>query len=437
MQQRILSPFLVLSAALASALLGACESSKSESPADYEGPATAWCQAKAVIDEHCTACHDGKGSAGTPMGLTSFKDLTANSEQFPGSKIYERVHARIHDTKRPMPPQGGMSDEDLKALDEWIAAGAPQGEDLKCDGIKSSDSAYSDNWPTDCDATYKLTAHDPADPKKPFVFPANSEDHPQIYFDAPWGDEEVQAIAMRPITDNKRILHHWILYQNAGGRAFVTGWAPGKDEREPLPDDVGLFLPSGANSLRLDMHYNNLGNTKAEADASGVEICVVKKDRFRPKTATVFENFASYGAGFPPVLAPARSIEKSVTGTCVVSASEPVHLLTASPHAHKLATHMKFVVKRVDGTEIVMHDKPFSFEEQQSYAMPEEIILNTGDVVTTTCTYTNPSDANVRFGEDTGNEMCFNFAVYYPMNSLSCSNLPFDLGGLFGGTGAQ
>jgi hypothetical protein len=29
----------------------------------------------------------------------------------------------------------------------------------------------------------------------------------------------------------------------------------------------------------------------------------------------------------------------------------------------------------------------------------------------------------VTFGENTGNEMCFNFAVYYPMNALTCGGL--------------
>src|SRR4051812_47862340 len=30
-----------------------------------------WCAAKKVLDANCTACHDGKGTGGSPMGLTS------------------------------------------------------------------------------------------------------------------------------------------------------------------------------------------------------------------------------------------------------------------------------------------------------------------------------------------------------------------------------
>src|SRR5688572_11611714 len=36
-----------------------------------------WCKAKAVLDARCTACHDGMGTAATPMGLTRYADLTA------------------------------------------------------------------------------------------------------------------------------------------------------------------------------------------------------------------------------------------------------------------------------------------------------------------------------------------------------------------------
>jgi hypothetical protein len=46
--------------------------------------------------------------------------------------------------------------------------------------------------------------------------------------------------------------------------------------------------------------------------------------------------------------------------------------------------------------------------------------LETGDQVITTCTYDNDTDKAVRFGEDTSDEMCFNFASYYPMGALKC-----------------
>jgi hypothetical protein len=81
-----------------------------------------------------------------------------------------------------------------------------------------------------------------------------------------------------------------------------------------------------------------------------------------------------------------------------------------------------------------MHDMPFQFGEQGSYALDPEVIVNTGDVITTTCTFTNKTNKNISFGESTESEMCFNFAVYYPKGAFSCGGFGgggIGAGGLF------
>jgi hypothetical protein len=248
------------------------------------------------------------------------------------------------------------------------------------------------------------------------------EFHPQLDFDAPWGDEKVQAIQYRVLTDNKKVLHHWILY---AGSAFLTGWAPGDDERLPLPPDVGMDLPNGAASLRLDIHYNSLSATAPEMDASGVEICVVKGARLRKNNAAITMSFAVLG--FP--LVPANANNYEATAKCKIVADQPIHLMSASPHSHTYAVGHKFSVKRKDGSEVVMLDKPFQFGEQKSYPFDKELILEGGDTVTTTCVYTNKTNTAINFGENTGDEMCFNFASYYPKDGFSCDLLGslFDL----------
>lgn len=269
------------------------------------------------------------------------------------------------------------------------------------------------NWDTDCDAKYEIRSHGAA-PNSPYMVPAGAEIHPQITVDAPWGNEQVQAIAWRPLTDNKKVLHHWILNS---GFTFLTGWAPGDEDRPAYPSDVGMDMPTGKGSLRLDMHYYNSTGKTQEADRSGVEVCVVKGSHMRKNHAAVMGGWMSFG----PVLAPANTKGHEAKGVCTVSTTQPVHVLTAGPHAHRLATHMKFTVKKKNGQEIVMHDAPFQFGEQGTYALEPEVILETGDVVTTICTYDNPSNRNVTFGESTDNEMCFNFASYYPKGALRCS----------------
>jgi hypothetical protein len=203
---------------------------------------------------------------------------------------------------------------------------------------------------------------------------------------------------------------------------MLTGWAPGDDEEIPYPADVGMDMPTGAKSLRLDMHYYNTAGRTSEPDRSGVAICVVKGKNLRPKSAGIVMGFTALSA----VLAPANTRGHKATASCTARTTEPVYLLTASPHAHKYARHMKFSVKKANGQEIVMHDHPFAFGEQGTYGLSPEVILETGDVVTTSCTFSNPTSRNVTFGESTDSEMCFNFAAFYPKGALRCG------GGLLG-----
>jgi hypothetical protein len=353
------------------------------------------------------------------MKLDAYEDFLQPSSTDVNSKVYQRAGVRIHDAKNPMPSTGMLGATDLAVLDAWIAAAAPGAPAAGCDTQVATPSEEIP-WPSNCDAVYRITSHADTSASDPYLVPAGQEIHPKVTVDAPWGDEEVQAIAFRPITDNEKVLHHWILY--GSDRTFLTGWAPGGDGLARIPDDVGMYMPQGANSMYLDLHYFNTQGTTQEPDRSGVEICVLKKEHFRPKMASVVRNFGSVGTymsgGF--VLAPAGQANHAETGQCPVTVTEPVHLLTASPHAHTYAVHMKFTVTKKDGREIVMHDDDFFFHAQKSYSLKDEVILETGDVVNTTCVYTNTTTKNIKFGESTTNEMCFNFAVYYPKDALKC-----------------
>jgi hypothetical protein len=110
-------------------------------------------------------------------------------------------------------------------------------------------------------------------------------------------------------------------------------------------------------------------------------------------------------------------------------------LLSASPHAHKLAVRMTFTLQKKGGPTTIMHDMPFMFGEQKSYPLDPPIVVNPGDTLTTTCTFNNTTNRTVTFGESTNDEMCFNFALYYPAGGLKCgSGGAGGLGGFLGGT---
>ena len=425
--------------ALASGLMLGAVGCGSDSEAGNEVPDSGdFCRVQAILQEHCVSCHDGNGAAGTPMGLTSYADLTADAPGFDGKKVYERVAFRIHPEKSQgadlslMPPSGAVSEAELAAVDAWVAAGAPNAS-VDCagggdsgEGGASTKMENTDWPPPDCDEIYQIRAHAAGDPESPLAVTRDGEDdpnsHPQVYMDAPWGDEEVQAIAFLPVTDNAKILHHWILYdgaQNRGiGSGFLTGWAPGDDARSEFPDEVGMNLPS---KLRLDMHYYNETGDVAY-DQSGVDVCVVKGENRRkyPAGVTMALNKILFPGAAGGAMAPAMTANHAITGTCEVETTSPVTLLTASPHAHTYAVHTKFTLTKKDGSEVVMLDAPFQFGEQASYALDPPLVVETGDTITTTCVYSNQTTTNIYFGDGTDDEMCFNFAMYYPHGALKC-----------------
>jgi len=404
---------------------------KSTSSNDAVGGAASWCTVKPLVDKYCIACHDGAGTG--PMALNTALDFAADSPVTKGKKVYETVRARLHDPAKPMPPPPKkLTAEELALLDSWLDLKAPAGTDATCESSKPAvdPNGKVDGWnPEECDEIYEVRSHGPGGLKDPYMVPPGGEIHPQIKVDAPWGNEKVQAIGFKPLTDNKAVLHHWIL--NGFGRSFLAGWAPGDEARPPFPADVGMDMPSGPGAFTLDMHYYNLQGTTTQPDNSGVAICVLKEGNFRKNLAAVTGSFSSIGSG--GVLAPRNSVNKPVTSVCnvTVTGSGPVHLLTAAPHAHKYASHMKFTVKKKDGTEIVMHDQPWVYGEQGTYPVPGgEVLIETGDQVITTCSYTNDTSRDIRFGESTEDEMCFNFALYYPKGGFSCG------GGVGAGFGA-
>ena len=85
-----------------------------------------------------------------------------------------------------------------------------------------------------------------------------------------------------------------------------------------------------------------------------------------------------------------------------------------------LSTRLPTLAPGTWGTAIeeLVHVERWDFNDQAFYPRDPTMILNPGDAIRTTCTYDNPGDATVRFGERTEDEMCFNFVMLYPIEAL-------------------
>ena len=318
--------------------------------------------------------------------------------------------ARVDDDALPMPPppNARLLDADIGVLKTWIDAGAPAGACTTEPPLGTPEPKPTEELPPDV-TCYTLTARQSAANAK-YSVPETPDLYQCFDYVPPWGDKIVQVVAARPIIDNDRVLHHWILYNRTADvtdgtnascvgahpdASFITGWAPGGDGMH-LPADVGLRTEAGG--FTLEIHYNNTVGA-GQVDASGVEVCVTEK--LRPKEAAV------HWLG-------TQALNKvTAVGTCAPINTAPVTILSLSPHMHLQGRHMKTVINRKAGGTEVLHDAPFDFNTQISYDTPA--VIQPGDTLTTTCTFAKPTP----FGQKTNEEMCYNFVVAYPAGQLA------------------
>jgi hypothetical protein len=93
---------------------------------------------------------------------------------------------------------------------------------------------------------------------------------------------------------------------------------------------------------------------------------------------------------------------------------EPIHVIAALPHMHKLGAAMSTKLLPFDGAPVrdLGTVERFSFDAQTWMGLG--VPVRGKDVVHTTCTWENTTSNVVRFGEATAEEMCFSFTMYYP-----------------------
>lgn len=370
------------------------------------------CDVDAVLKTRCQTCHASEPKYGASAPLVTGNDLQkAGPGASADKKIYELVKARIHDDARPMPPspQPRLADKEAAALDAWIAAGA-KATDARC----ANDAPPDGVKPLSCKPDTVLKA------SKAFTMQPGSALDQYMCFGVDIDLKKKRHVtALAPKVDNKQIVHHILLFQTktaessepfaceAFGSAswkLVAGWAPGGDNLE-LPPEAGFPEEVGKTHWVLQIHYNN-ATAKTGSDQSGYELCTT--ETLRPNDAGVLA-FGSTNFSIPP-----RSTHTVKCDYRLGNDFENAKLFNASPHMHTRGSAMS--TQRLPGgngaPETVFDQKAFSFEAQSNFPISKAV--NPGDVMRTRCTWKNPGDTSIGFGEGTGDEMCFNFIGYYP-----------------------
>jgi len=371
------------------------------------------CDVKAIVDQYCGTCHGAKPSA--PMSLVTLADFQASTKE--GKKYVDLVktfiNAKVASERMPPASVDQLPAATLATLNAWLDKGAPAGTAL-CAATPATPEQTGDGADIDVsglECTKFLSRTSATDASK-FKLGVQRDGYFNVTFTAPW-KETVYGMVVRPVIDNRAVLHHWLLFQTDAaaqptgavkssgahpGGQLLHGWAPGGEALDTrAAGDVGIELP--ATSYTVEFHYNS-SDANAE-DASGVEVCYQKK---KPANIAGLSWLGFDQLGIPST---------EWTGNCAPQAKTPIKIFGLSPHMHKTGLRMTSIINRKDGTKETLHDKDFDFEFQVSYR--KDVMLYPGDTITTTCKFSQP----MTFGESTGSEMCYLFTMAYPKGALA------------------
>jgi peroxiredoxin/mono/diheme cytochrome c family protein len=388
-----------------------------------------------ILQENCQQCHR-PGEVG-PFSLMSY-DQAVNW----ASDVKEYARDRKMPPWKPVDGQAfrherKLTDKDIEVLTAWADGGTPEGD--KKDAPKPRE--FVDGWqlgkPDLILTVPEEMTVDAAgkDLFRCFVLPTKLDE-----------DKHVVAVEVRP--GNKRVLHHTLNFWDTTGNArkkeeqaqkdakpddkdhgpgysssmgigvlpqpgkfgALSGWAPGQIGYE-LPEGTGFLLPKGADVI-VQCHYHRTG--RVEKDQTSIGLYFAKKPVKRPFEALVIPatSLEFFLDGIP-----AGDARFHVKGGIVVQ--EDCKVYSIMPHMHMLGREVKVTLTPPDGKPMTLVAiKDWDYNWQETYWFKDSIDVKKGTKMNVEAVYDN-SDKNpsnpsnppkqVRFGEQTTNEMLFIF----------------------------
>ena len=186
-----------------------------------------------------------------------------------------------------------------------------------------------------------------------------------------------------------------------GGIHSVTAAGVGSNDVE-MPEGIGMELKTGQ-QLVLNLHLVNPNDTPLRGQ-SGILMRLMAAD-------TVEHRAESLMAGTIKLELPAKETTTQ-RGTCTMAGETT--LFAVVPHMHALGVHLKVVAHSSVMGDVVLTDRPYEFGSQLTYPLDERVPMKKGDKVDVDCTFANPNDHMVKFGNGSADEMCYAGLYRYP-----------------------
>jgi hypothetical protein len=371
------------------------------------------CDVDAVLAQSCRSCHGASPTAGAPDSLVTWDDLMAPAKSDPSKKTYELVGTRTHDDKSPMPPPPNLrlSAADQAVIDAWVQKGAPRSDEI-CGTAANPQSDGTEKLPCNADLHFA--------PPTPYTMAQNQLDQYVCYGVDVNETDAKHIVAFAPHIDNKKIVHHMLLFKSptsvsstptpcsAGGSlqwSLMFGWAPG-GKNMLMPQEAGYPLDANTtNHFVVQVHYNNALALAGQTDATGLDMCTSAPRKYDADVIA----FGTSSFTIPPN----GTLEKTCSVT-IPALMAGRTFVAAMPHMHTLGTAIDTHLTPANGGPAVDMGTVANWNFQNQYWLPLEATGNAGDTITTHCAWKNTTGNSVKFGENTEDEMCYSFTMYYP-----------------------
>jgi len=416
----------LVSSAVALAGFAACGTSVGVDPAQDGGPTPQPtstvsppttqnglpCDVDAVLAKNCRSCHSDTPTFGAPMPLTSYESLVAPAKSDASKRVIDLVRARIRDDAAPMPqaPNPRLSAADIATIDAWANAGATRST-ATCGG--NPDAGPVD--PLDCKPDLKVG------PASAWAMPQAAKNEYVCYGVDVTADDDKHVVALAPRIENAKIVHHVLIFKSdtayptkpqecpSGGSLqwrLMYGWAPGA-KNMIMPKEAGFALKKGQSThFVVQVHYNNAQGLPAETDASGFDLCTSTPRQYEADVLAF---------GTTRIDVPRKSTaDRTCTFNIPNALTDGKKIFAAMPHMHELGTAIETkLYKGGTGAPIDLGTVP-TWDFNTQYWQPLNAEIKAGDTVKTRCAWKNTTDQDVGFGENTEDEMCYSFTLYYP-----------------------
>lgn len=391
-------------------VLAACGTATTPPPVDTDP--TWYKDVQPIVTARCGGCHR-EGGIG-PFPLTTYAEVKAQGAAVVDSVKNKRMPPWMpSDTCEPLRGSRRMTQAEVDTLDAWVTTGAKEGSTADQQALKPPGTLP---W---VDKTLTMT-----EPYTPTRARGPDDYHCFILDPALGGPQDVVGFQVTPGVT--REVHHVLFYsvpqadaqaledaspgygwQCFGGPGtdapkLIGGWVPGTDVVR-FPGQTGLRMFSG-DVLVMQVHYNLTSGDPAP-DQTTVHLQYAKNPV--PYSAQMLP-LVQHSFRIPPM---GMDYSTSVDIELPVDAQ----LWGVVPHMHTRGKRIsvELVPKAGDpaGDKCLVDIPRWDFHWQEFYFFESRtgLPLKAGQTLRLKCTWDNPSDVQVRWGEGTDDEMCLAF----------------------------